>query len=136
MLIAIDPGGCYPAEQIPSLIDWLRRADMVVGRRRRFGITKLRERIARIPRWLLLGLEAHDPDCLFWVARRRCFKMFRSPPEWCVTCRRWWPVMDFAFAKLTSCTTVRRIRFKMCAQSRRLAGRLVVVPSLAKSTGL
>ena len=74
VLVAIEPGICYPAEQIPSLIDWLCRADMVVGRRRRFGMPKLRERIGRIPRWLLLGLEAHDPDCLFWAARREVFQ--------------------------------------------------------------
>jgi len=74
VLIAIEPGAGYPAEQIPRLIQWLPRADLVVGRRRRFGVPKLRERIARIPRWLLLGLEAHDPDCLFWAARREVFQ--------------------------------------------------------------
>lgn len=70
VLIATEPGECYPAEQIPEMVAWLRRADLVVGRRRRDGLAKLRERFARLPRWLILGLESHDPDCLFWVARR------------------------------------------------------------------
>jgi glycosyltransferase involved in cell wall biosynthesis len=73
-IIATEAGRCYPAEQIASLIEWLPRADMIVGRRRRSGVPKLRERIARIPRWLLLGLESHDPDCLFWAARREVFQ--------------------------------------------------------------
>jgi hypothetical protein len=37
-------------------------------------MSKFKERIIRIPRWLLLGLEGHDPDCLFWVARREVFQ--------------------------------------------------------------
>src|SRR5437868_14043031 len=41
-----------------------------MGRRKSTGFRKLYERVARIPRWLLLGLESHDPDCLLWAARR------------------------------------------------------------------
>jgi hypothetical protein len=66
--VAIEPGPYLPS-QIPSLVAGLNRADLVVGRRRRTGLAKLMHRIGRIPRWLLLGLDAHDPDCLFWAAR-------------------------------------------------------------------
>ncbi|HEY2882323.1 MAG TPA: glycosyltransferase [Pirellulales bacterium] len=70
IIVATEPGDAYPPAQIAALAGWLRRADLVVGRRRRFGGSKLRERLSRIPRWLLLGLDSHDPDCLFWAARR------------------------------------------------------------------
>lgn len=70
VLMAIEPGDRYPVGQIPALVHWLNRADLIVGRRRRSGLAKLWHRISRIPRGLLLGLESHDPDCLFWAARR------------------------------------------------------------------
>ena len=70
VLMAIEPGDRYPVGQIPALVHWLNRADLIVGRRRRTGLAKLWHRISRIPRALLLGLESHDPDCLFWAARR------------------------------------------------------------------
>lgn len=70
VLVALEAGDVYPAEQIPWLVSWLSRADMVVGRRRRQGLAKAWQRVARLPRWMILGLEAHDPDCLFWAARR------------------------------------------------------------------
>jgi dolichol-phosphate mannosyltransferase len=69
-IIAMAPGTAYSASQLGWLLVWLERGDLVVGRRRSSGIQKLYERIARVPRWLLLGLESHDPDCLFWAARR------------------------------------------------------------------
>lgn len=70
VVLAIEPGDRYPVGQIPALVQWLNRADLIVGRRRRTGLAKLWQRVGRIPRWLLLGLESHDPDCLFWAARR------------------------------------------------------------------
>jgi dolichol-phosphate mannosyltransferase len=73
LLIATEPGLGYTPEQIPALLELLRRGDLVVGRRRQFGAAKLWNRIARIPRWLLLGLDGHDPDCLFWAARQEVF---------------------------------------------------------------
>ena len=80
VLIATEPGDYYPAAQIPSLLNWLDRADLVVGRRRRFGLSKLKERVARIPRGLLLGLDAHDPECLFWAARREALAEMNLQP--------------------------------------------------------
>lgn len=70
IVVALEPGEAYPPTQIPSLVQWLERADLVLGRRRRMGFAKFWQRIARLPRWLLLGLDSHDPDCLLWAARR------------------------------------------------------------------
>jgi glycosyltransferase involved in cell wall biosynthesis len=70
IIVAIEAGEAYPPTQIRTLVEWLERADLVLGRRRRTGFAKLGQRIARLPRWLLLGLDSHDPDCLFWTARR------------------------------------------------------------------
>jgi hypothetical protein len=69
-LIAIEAGEAYPAQQIPWFLGWLQRADLVLGRRRQKGFSKLWQRLVRVPRWTLLGAESHDPDCLFWAARR------------------------------------------------------------------
>jgi glycosyltransferase involved in cell wall biosynthesis len=77
VIVAMEAGTDYAPEQIPELLAWLHRGDVVVGRRRRFGAAKLLQRIGRIPRWLLLGLEGHDPDCLFWAARREVFGQFQ-----------------------------------------------------------
>jgi dolichol-phosphate mannosyltransferase len=73
VLIAVEPGENYPPEQIAQLVDGLQRADLMVGRRRQVGVAKAWHRISRLPRWLLLGLEGHDPDCLFWAGRREAF---------------------------------------------------------------
>jgi glycosyltransferase involved in cell wall biosynthesis len=70
VIIAIEPGDYYPAGQIPQLLRWLDRADFVAGRRRRLGWSKFRERLARVPRGVFLGLDSHDGECLFWAARR------------------------------------------------------------------
>ncbi|MCC7084890.1 MAG: glycosyltransferase [Pirellulales bacterium] len=83
VVIAMEPGESYPAEQIPWLVSWLSRADFVAGRRRQRGVAKLWQRIARIPRWFLLGLESHDPDCLFWAARREVVADLRLSPSMC-----------------------------------------------------
>ncbi|MDZ4817881.1 MAG: hypothetical protein SGJ20_02800 [Planctomycetota bacterium] len=74
LLILLDPRGLYAPEEALQLIPRLARADVVVGRRRRTGLAKLFERAARIPRWLLLGLDSPDPGCLLWVARREVFE--------------------------------------------------------------
>lgn len=73
VLVAIEPGEAYRPEQIVNLAVGLHRADFLAGRRRQTGLAKLRHRITRLPRWLLLGLDGHDPDCLFWAARREVF---------------------------------------------------------------
>ncbi|HEY2760322.1 MAG TPA: glycosyltransferase, partial [Pirellulales bacterium] len=70
VIFAIEAGEHYPASQLVHLAGWLDRADLVVGRRRRFGWSKFYQRVTRLPRALLLGLDSHDPDCLFWAARR------------------------------------------------------------------
>lgn len=82
-IVAIEAGETYAAEQIPWLVSWLNRADFVAGRRRRTGIGKLWQRFSRIPRWLLLGLESHDPDCLFWAARREVVAQLQLSPGMC-----------------------------------------------------
>jgi len=80
VLIATEPGVAYPPSQILHLIDGLQRADFMAGRRRQGGIAKAWHRISRLPRWLLLGLSGHDPDCLFWAARREVFADFQLTP--------------------------------------------------------
>ncbi len=70
VVLAVEPGERYAVEQIGELISWLNRADLVVGRRRRNGWAKIWHRLSRIPRALMFGLDSHDPDCLFWAARR------------------------------------------------------------------
>ena len=70
IVIVIEPGTQYHVEQIPHLISRLSRGDLVMGRRLRSRLGKAWERVARAPRWLLLGLDTKDPDCLFWAARR------------------------------------------------------------------
>jgi hypothetical protein len=82
-IVAIEAGDAYSMEQIPWLVGWLNRADFVAGRRRRTGIAKLWQRCSRIPRWLLLGLESHDPDCLFWAARREVINQLPLSPGMC-----------------------------------------------------
>jgi hypothetical protein len=77
----IEPGERYPAAQIAGLFRGLSRADFVCGRRRRQGLPKLAERVARLPRWLLLGLDARDPGCLFWAARREVFNDLQLVPR-------------------------------------------------------
>jgi len=80
VIIATEPGDYYPAAQIPELIKWLDRADFVSGRRRRLGWSKLRERLSRVPRGILLGLDSHDGDCLFWAARREALAEIHLMP--------------------------------------------------------
>jgi hypothetical protein len=77
----IEPGDRYPIAQLPTLLRGLARADMVCGRRRRHGWSKFVERIGRFPRWLFLGLDTRDPDCLFWAARREAFNGLQVLPR-------------------------------------------------------
>jgi hypothetical protein len=77
----IEPGERYPVGQLAGLLRGLSRADFVCGRRRRHGWPKLAERMARLPRWLLLGLDARDPGCLFWAARREVFNGLQLVPR-------------------------------------------------------
>jgi len=69
-LLAMAAGPQYHPSQVPRLLNHLKRADFVQGKRIRHGLDKLWYRIARIPRSLLLGMEVRDPGCLFWAARR------------------------------------------------------------------
>lgn len=69
-LLAMAAGPQYRCSQVPQLLNHLKRADFVQGKRIRQGLDKLWYRIARIPRSLLLGMEVRDPGCLFWAARR------------------------------------------------------------------
>lgn len=70
VIVAVSAGCEYRADQIPQLLENLARADVVFGRRGRGPLAKMVHRVARIPRWFLLGLDVRDPDCLFWAARR------------------------------------------------------------------
>ena len=69
---------CSPT-LIALLLDELVRADLVVGRPQRHGLAKTLHRIARLPRWLLLGLEVRDPECLVWAARREAIAGLELP---------------------------------------------------------
>jgi len=80
IVIAIESGENYKPEQIAQLVEGLQRADIMLGRRRQIGIAKAWHRISRLPRWLLLGLDGHDPDCLFWAARREVFADINLAP--------------------------------------------------------
>jgi len=80
VIVATEPDEYYPSTQIPRLLKGLERADFIAGRRRRVGLPKLWERLARIPRGLLLGLDSHDPDCLFWAARREALSDIQLTP--------------------------------------------------------
>ncbi len=79
-IVAIEASGRYPIEQIVCLIELLVRADFVQGKRQRRGVPLLLSRLARIPRWALLGLEVRDPGCLFWAARREALPSIRLRP--------------------------------------------------------
>jgi glycosyltransferase involved in cell wall biosynthesis len=70
VLFGMAPDGQFRAEQIGWLVERLSRADLVVGRRPRPRWMKAWLAAARLPRRLFLGLDARDPDCLFWAARR------------------------------------------------------------------
>lgn len=79
-VILVLPAGesCGPG-LLKTLLEELFRADLVVGRPHRHGIGKIIHRLARIPRWLLLGLEVRDPECLIWAARREAIAHLQLP---------------------------------------------------------
>ena len=70
IIVVIEAGNQYPADQIAELLHHLSRADLVFGQRRVSRVHKIWQRITRVPRAMLLGLEVKDPNCLFWAARR------------------------------------------------------------------
>jgi len=70
LVAVMDCGGRYRMEDLGRLLAGLNRADLIFARPRRSGLAKFRRRLGRIPRWLLLGLNVREPDCLFWAARR------------------------------------------------------------------
>jgi hypothetical protein len=80
-VVVVEPGDRYPLSQLPLLLRALARADFVCGRRRRRGLSKLMERLVRLPRWLLLGQDIRDPECLFWAARREVFNGLQLLPR-------------------------------------------------------
>ncbi len=79
IIVAMEAGDRYSVEQIGKLLAHLARADLVYGRQQRRGWAKVWHRVRRIPRWLLLGLEVRDPDCLFWAARREAVEGLQLP---------------------------------------------------------
>lgn len=78
-VVAIEAGQRYAPEQITELTARLARADLVFGSRPCQGLAKAWDRVARLPRWMLLGLEVRDPDCLFWAARREAVSEIELP---------------------------------------------------------
>jgi hypothetical protein len=69
-IAVVGAGSPYSLDLMDEVLNDLNRADMAVGRPKRTGLRKVLHRIARIPRWSLLGLEVRDPECLFWACRR------------------------------------------------------------------
>lgn len=80
-VLHLQAGDRYVCDHIPALLTRLSRADFVQGKRRRYGVSKLANRLCRIPRWLLLGLDIHDPNCQFWAARIESLSEIRWRPE-------------------------------------------------------
>jgi glycosyltransferase involved in cell wall biosynthesis len=79
VLVTIEAGQRYRSEQIAELLSQLVRADLVFGRERRSGLSKVWHRLGRLPRWLLLGLEVRNPECLFWAARKESLAGLELP---------------------------------------------------------
>ena len=69
-ILAVDPAGKFEPAELLKLTAQLARADAVFGKRPRAGLAKLWQRVARTPRWLLLGLDVRDPGVRCWAARR------------------------------------------------------------------
>jgi dolichol-phosphate mannosyltransferase len=79
VVVALPAGDHGSPSLIRALLDELVRADLVVGRPHIQGFRKALHRIARIPRWFLLGLEVRDPECLVWAARREAIVNVQLP---------------------------------------------------------
>jgi len=75
-VLTIDAGGRFNVSDSAALISGLSRADMVYARPSYTGWRKMFRRVARTPRWMLLGLETREPDGLFWAARREALAGF------------------------------------------------------------
>lgn len=69
VLIAVEAGDQYPADQIPKLLDRLDGADLVCGRRPSAKHGGFWRRLSNVPRWPLPTAPVDDPSCLFWAAR-------------------------------------------------------------------
>lgn len=80
LVATIEASGQYLPEQIPWLLERLARADLVFGRRQVIRPMKLLRGALQLPRRLLLGVEARDPDCLFWAARREAIAGLELSP--------------------------------------------------------
>ncbi|QDU94661.1 glycosyltransferase family 2 protein [Lignipirellula cremea] len=78
-LALLEAGRRYRPDELQHLFRSLSRADLVYGRTRRRGWSKAWLRVARIPRWLLLGLQVRDPDCRFWAARKEALAGLNLP---------------------------------------------------------
>jgi glycosyltransferase involved in cell wall biosynthesis len=74
VIVTTEAGRRFDVSQTKDLLDGLVRADFVSGKPQRKGWEKLRQRLTRIPRQALLGLEVHDTDCVFWAARREAIE--------------------------------------------------------------
>ena len=79
VIVALPAGEACGLDLLKTLLEELVRADLVVGRPQRHGIRKVLHRLARIPRWFLLGLEVRDPECLVWAARREAIAHLQLP---------------------------------------------------------
>ena len=79
IVVTLPAGEEHACGLVGSLLDELVRADLVVGRPVRQGLGKALHRLARIPRWSLLGLEVRDPECLVWAARREAIAGLQLP---------------------------------------------------------
>ncbi len=79
VIVVLPAGDACGPDLLRILLEELVRADLVVGRPVRQGFRKVLHRLARIPRWLLLGLEVRDPECLIWAARREAIAHLQLP---------------------------------------------------------
>lgn len=68
IIASFPSNGKYGVGRLEELVEQLNRFDLVFAKRRRGLVAKNLQRLSRIPRWLLTGLEVHDPDILCWAA--------------------------------------------------------------------
>lgn len=74
IVIALEASRQYPVSEISRLTQRLNRVDAVFGCRRAGKVARLVRRLLQWPRWVLLGVEARDPDCLLWAARQEALE--------------------------------------------------------------
>jgi len=74
VVVTTEAGRRFDVSQIKDLLDGLVRADFVSGKPVRTGWGKFWQRLTRIPRQAIIGLDVHDVDCLFWAARREAIE--------------------------------------------------------------